>query len=55
MRDGNVEAQLPDGQLVRTPAENVMLKDSETKAVSAAPENKAVRPGENKAAKKGQK
>jgi hypothetical protein len=52
MRGESVEMQLKDGQMVRTHTDHVVLKPSEpqpdTKAVKNAPQNKSVKPGENK-------
>jgi hypothetical protein len=51
MRGDSVEVQLADGQFVRTPAGNVMRPEAENKSVKATPQNKAVKPAENKSVK----
>lgn len=51
VRAGVAEMQLGDGQMVRTVEENVR-RQPQAKAVKAAPENKAVKPGENKTERK---
>jgi len=60
MRGTNAEMQLADGQLLRTPAENVELQQmqqpTEEKAVTRAPEDKAIRHSpENKQTQAGRK